>query len=76
MISLASFMVPAEGVEPPAYALRNFRKLRIRAQLRALAHIKSSTWAKLIVRRCTPMHAVVSAHYGVAMAQMMTSQPS
>jgi len=63
--------VPAERVELPTHALRNFRKLRIRAQLRALAHIKSSTWAKLIVRRCTPMHAVVSAHYGVAMAETL-----
>ena len=61
--------MPAEGIEPPAYALRNFRKLCIRVQLRALARIKSSTLAKLIARRCTPMRAVVYAHYGIAMAE-------
>ena len=64
-------MVPAEGVEPPTHALRNLRKLFIRAQLRALAYIKSSTCDRSIVRRCSPMRAVVYAHYGVAMAQIM-----
>ena len=68
-------MVPAERVELPTHALRNIRKLCIRAQLRALAHIKSSTWTKMIVRRCSPMRAVVYAHYGVAMAQT-TNQPA
>ena len=58
-------LVPAEGIEPPAYALRNFRKLCIRVQLRAIAHINSSTWAKPIVLRCAPMCSVGCAHYGI-----------
>jgi len=62
-------MVPAEGIEPPTYALRILRKLYIRVQVRALACIKSNTYGKPFARRCAPMHALVCAHYGIAMAE-------
>ena len=60
--------MPAERVELPTHALRNIHKLYIRAQLSALAHIKSSTWEIPIARRYAPMRAVVYPRYGIAMA--------
>ena len=61
-------LVPAERVELPTHALRIFGKLYIRAQLHAIARIKSINWDQSIARTCTPMHAVVYPHYGIAMA--------
>jgi len=66
-------MMPAKGVEPPAYALRYLCELYIRAYLRTSNYALETNRLYVDARQCTPMHAEMRRHYSIAMAQMTDS---